>query len=105
VHLRGKDRTSYFASPLPPNGTQNGQLQALAPADFRQTDMMLTQWAEVAYFLRPVSSGATANGTPWYDLYRRQRLLAPNGTNITIDAGLWARYCYVSVPRPGTPTP
>ena len=49
------------------------------PADARYQDVpgtFTSQWAEVAYFLRP--NGVSANGTPLYTLYRRQLLVLPN---------------------------
>lgn len=36
------------------------------------------QWAEVAYFLNPTSTGTTAGGTPLFSLHRRIRILTAN---------------------------
>jgi type II secretory pathway pseudopilin PulG len=41
----------------------------------------MSQWAEVAYFLR--STGQSAGGIPLYALYRRQRLAVPRSTSST----------------------
>jgi prepilin-type N-terminal cleavage/methylation domain-containing protein len=45
------------------------------PVDFQQIGYYSSEWAELAYFM--VNTGDTANGTPLYDLCRRQRLLIP----------------------------
>ena len=37
-----------------------------------------SQWAEVAYFLNPTSTGTTAGGTPLFSLHRRIRVLTKN---------------------------
>jgi prepilin-type N-terminal cleavage/methylation domain-containing protein len=48
-----------------------------------------SQWAEVAWFLRPLvdvnGQSITANGTPLYTLYRRQRVVVPNPDTGTIN--------------------
>jgi prepilin-type N-terminal cleavage/methylation domain-containing protein len=43
------------------------------PPDFQLSGTYNTPWAEVAYYLRQAPSSPTANGTPLYALYRRQR--------------------------------
>jgi type II secretory pathway pseudopilin PulG len=45
------------------------------PPDFREAGVFASRWAEVCYFLAP--NGRTANGTPLFNLYRRQKLLLP----------------------------
>jgi hypothetical protein len=69
---------------------------------------MLSQWAEVAYFLKPANvqtaggpQQLTANGTPLYTLYRRQRLLGRNRSAV-IPATSWPYYYDVSFPQPPT---
>jgi prepilin-type N-terminal cleavage/methylation domain-containing protein len=55
-----------------------------APASrYQATGTYTSQWAEIAYFLRP--NGSNANGTPLYSLYRRQRL-AFAGDNTKINS-------------------
>jgi len=46
------------------------------PSDYIDGSSFSGQWAEVAYFL--VANGESANGTPLYTLYRRQKLLLPD---------------------------
>jgi hypothetical protein len=50
------------------------------PPDYRDTASFSSQWAEVIYYL--ATNGESANGTPLYTLYRRQKLLAPNNVNV-----------------------
>ncbi len=45
------------------------------PADYRDTGVLASQWAEVAYFLVP--NGENANGTLLFNLCRRTKLLLP----------------------------
>jgi prepilin-type N-terminal cleavage/methylation domain-containing protein len=117
VRLRGGSPQSFFVGQLPfappfPNGpySPNGQLANLGSPDFRQPNSMISQWAEVAYFLRQ-KPGVTAGGTPLYALYRRQRLLGPDNTVVLPgpdnkygppgnEAWEWQFYTDVSFPQP-----
>lgn len=45
------------------------------PPDFREAGVFSSRWAEVVYFLAP--NGRSANGTPLFNLYRRQKLVLP----------------------------
>src|SRR5262249_19282341 len=57
VHLHGQGRDNYLSGSLPTganaDAAANAALQQNAPADVQQPNTMLSQWAEVAYFLRP----------------------------------------------------
>jgi hypothetical protein len=60
-----------------------------------------SQWAEVAYFLRPTGS---PRGVPAYALYRRQALAVPNTAGLNIPASAAATYLEVSArPDPVVP--
>jgi hypothetical protein len=48
------------------------------PGNNASNNIFASRWAEVMYFLVP--KGANANGEPLFALYRRQRLLAPQGS-------------------------
>jgi prepilin-type N-terminal cleavage/methylation domain-containing protein len=109
VHLHGTRPADYRTGGVPGPGLPGhdadayAALQGEGPADFRQPGTVLSQWAEVAYFLRPLAGDAgspvTANGTPLYGLYRRQRLLGPNAAP-GIPASAWAHYYDLSFPQP-----
>jgi type II secretory pathway pseudopilin PulG len=125
VRLAGTRPENYFVGqlPWPPpigsfpagpgNYSQNGSLMALGPPDFQQPNSMVSQWAEVTYFLKPLLTNTTppaaitANGTPLHALYRRQRLLGPDGVNTVVlpvapvnESWEWRFYTDVSFPQP-----
>jgi hypothetical protein len=115
VHLHGTGPDKYLTGGLPTTGAEapaNQALQQNGPADLQQSypNSMLSQWAEVAYFLRPVilagNAQETANGTPLYALYRRQRLLARTNSATLQQPGSpgqqgsWPYYYNVSFPQP-----
>jgi prepilin-type N-terminal cleavage/methylation domain-containing protein len=109
VRLRGVQPPTYFSAlpPTPQNptdATANGLLAQNAPADIQLTQptAMFSQWAEVAYFLKP-KQGITAGQTTLYALYRRQRLLAhtfAQAQRAQISAQSWPRYYEFSFPQP-----
>jgi prepilin-type N-terminal cleavage/methylation domain-containing protein len=69
----GNRLENYFSGtvPIPPAiATTVTRLDQLGPSDFQSTGSYNAQWAQVAYFLR--ATGASANGTPLFGLYRRQ---------------------------------
>jgi prepilin-type N-terminal cleavage/methylation domain-containing protein len=89
VKKRGNDPKDFFhatvpatvsvpvpgtPSPLLTYGNPDARFQDL-PTQGSPTFTFNSQWAEVAWFLRP--NGQNANGTPLYTLYRRQRVLVP----------------------------
>lgn len=84
--LRGNTRDSFFSASVP-SGSTLLSLSLPLPSDARYQDTSNSynaQVAEVAFFL--VAQGSdTANGTPLYGLYMRQKLTAPdvqtNGTS------------------------
>jgi type II secretory pathway pseudopilin PulG len=114
VRLRGPMPGDYFTAPLPGvNHAAEDQMRQMCPPDFWVQNTgtpppsflnpMYSQWAEVAYFLKPVNRNAGA--TPLYALYRRQRLLGAEANAVTIT---WAQrpeidaYAEVSFPPPAT---
>jgi prepilin-type N-terminal cleavage/methylation domain-containing protein len=80
VKKRGNDPKDFFhatvpaTSPLVTFGNPDARFQD-PPIQGSTTATFNSQWAEVAWFLRP--NGQNANGTPLYTLYRRQRVLVP----------------------------
>jgi prepilin-type N-terminal cleavage/methylation domain-containing protein len=81
VKLRGNQRGDFFSSQVPPLSpllTLPTDFFGFQP-DAKYQDTATTfnsQWAEIAYYLRP--NGTSAAGTPLFALYRRQRLAVPN---------------------------
>jgi prepilin-type N-terminal cleavage/methylation domain-containing protein len=79
VKKRGNDPKDFFratvpaTSPLVTFGNPDARFQD--PPAGGTTATFNSQWAEVAWFLRP--NGQNANGTPLYTLYRRQRVIVP----------------------------
>ncbi len=63
------------------------------------------QWAEVAYFLNPTSTGTTAGGLPLYSLHRRIRILTSNDDTgiswLTLQATVAGMSCNRAVAPPG----
>jgi hypothetical protein len=82
VKKRGNTTGDFFhtttphGSPFLTYGNADGRFQD-QPIPPPPADTFTSQWAEVAWFLRP--SGQVAGGTtPLFTLYRRQRVLVPN---------------------------
>jgi Prokaryotic N-terminal methylation motif len=75
--LMNGDALAYAAG-SPPTGWSvvDGQQDTR----YQDANTYTSTWAEVAYFLR--NNGTTANGTPLFTLYRRQRLLVPNALSL-----------------------
>lgn len=65
--------TPVLVSPPPP-------LTQFGPAAYQDGINLYSQWAEVGWFLR--ATGATANGTPLFGLYRRQLLSVTNNATL-----------------------
>jgi prepilin-type N-terminal cleavage/methylation domain-containing protein len=85
VKLRGNERGDFFQANVP----TGSPLLGLGAPDGRYQDVSGTQtatycfpWAEVAFFLRPAGID-TANGTPLYTLYYRQRLCVQDSSLVT----------------------
>jgi hypothetical protein len=84
VRLLGNQRQDYFLADI------SSDAAAYAATGWSQIDnpdgryqlpgTYTSQWIEVAYYLR--ANGTTANGTPLYTLYRRQRLASADNTDI-----------------------
>jgi type II secretory pathway pseudopilin PulG len=86
VKLRGNRREDYFYARVPPNspfqklGQPDSRFQEpVAPGD---PGTYACQWIEVAYFLAVPPGNPTADGTPLFALYRRQRLLVPDNEEL-----------------------
>ena len=82
VKLRGNQQPSFFSakiptpiSPLFTLGLPDSRFQLPKPKT-ATSGTFNSPWAEVAYFLYP--NGQSANGTPLFALYRRQRLAIAN---------------------------
>ncbi len=94
VKKRGNDRQSFYTatvpttSPLPLLGTPDSRYQDGGGANAFAT--YNSQWAEVAWFLRP--NGATSGTLPLYTLYRRQRVVVPSTVLTTATGQLDLNY-------------
>jgi hypothetical protein len=102
IKVRGNTRDNFLTAYIDPtidpvspffatlaNGGPNPNFQntnfVTANADARFQDTANTynsQWAEVAYFLRPMPAGYSANGTQLYALYRRQLVVVPDNRGL-----------------------
>jgi prepilin-type N-terminal cleavage/methylation domain-containing protein len=68
----GARRADWFSAPIPP-GTP---LDQSGPSAYRQSaGQLLSQWAEVAWFLVPMNQNAGTGNTPLFTLHRRRRVL------------------------------
>jgi prepilin-type N-terminal cleavage/methylation domain-containing protein len=79
VKKRGNDPKDFFRANVPSGSplTQFGNyLGRYEDNPSTGVNTFTSQWAEVAWFMRP--SGQNANGTPLYTLYRRQRVIVGN---------------------------
>jgi len=110
VNLHGNQRNNFMAAIVPgptvaggvkwddfpllqlPNPFQRYQENQLSPPWPGNGPYVYTsQWAEVAYFL-VIQPSDTANGTPLYSLYRRQRLLVMDPVFLTSPPLVTAQY-------------
>jgi type II secretory pathway pseudopilin PulG len=86
VKLRGNQDADFFAAGVPANSPLLTGIFGNVEARYQGGGAYHSQWAEVAYFLRPSVNpqnlADTANGTPLYSLYRRQQLAVPNNVVI-----------------------
>jgi prepilin-type N-terminal cleavage/methylation domain-containing protein len=93
-------RDQVFTTPVPNSLTTPGASlidTVEGPVDFRQRGLMVSPWAEIAWFLVPTGEFTSGSGTtPIYALYRRQRLLIA-GRRDTFYA------TSPTAPPPGTP--
>jgi type II secretory pathway pseudopilin PulG len=102
VKMRGNHEGRYFAAKVPSDSPLLQAIFGPPEARFQTTGDYRYQWAEVAYFLRPALNDQgipdTANGTPLYSLYRRQRLAVLDNTLVvpTQPATRSAEYLEVS---------
>jgi prepilin-type N-terminal cleavage/methylation domain-containing protein len=113
VKLRGNNRLDFFSAKISdpdPNATL--VKFGFPDARYQQAGIFSSQWAEVAYFLwRDPSNPITANATPLYNLYRRQRLAVPydnadpNWGNPAVDIGRASFYSQISVSYGGLANP
>ncbi len=83
IKLPGTRQDRAFTANLTGNSAtaiQNAFLQSMSLTNLEpSTSKYCSQWAEVAYFLSPTSTGTTASGTTQlYTLYRRIRVLTAN---------------------------
>ena len=86
VKLRGNERGDFFSTAnanLPANSPLLTTPQFFGTRHYQESGNAVynSQWAEVVYFLQPISD--TANGQPLYALYRRQLLLVPDNSLLT----------------------
>jgi type II secretory pathway pseudopilin PulG len=83
---RGNNDGRFFSAKVPAGSPLLTGIFGPPEARFQSGSTFRSQWAEVAYFLRPAVNDQglpdTANGTPLYSLYRRQRLLVPENASI-----------------------
>lgn len=99
VKLRGNRKEEYFYARVP----VGSPLLTLGQPDsrFQEAGVYASQWAEVAYFLAVPPGNPTAEGTPLFALYRRQRLLVPendalNWGNVRVDIKELGDYSQIS---------
>jgi type II secretory pathway pseudopilin PulG len=88
IKLRGNNRQDFLSARVPGQPAVSPLRLALVQPDSRYLDPIPTpappwvlynsQWAEVAYFLRP--TGVSAGTTPLFALYRRQLLAVPDNS-------------------------
>jgi hypothetical protein len=87
VKRRGNQEGEFFTAGVPAGSPLLSPALGSAEARFQSATAYRWQWAEVAWFLRPAvnSEGVqdTANGTPLYSLFRRQRLAVPDNSLVT----------------------
>lgn len=105
VKKRGNERGDFFLAKAPTGSPL--LLTGIRDARYQDTaDVFTSQWAEVAYFLRP--NGESAGTTPLYALYRRQRLLVPDDNELNrgatrVPAASWLDYLEISnLPQGGS---
>jgi prepilin-type N-terminal cleavage/methylation domain-containing protein len=85
IHKQAKDQSGYMPTLVLPGS----YLATQPPQDYwdatssNPNDLYNSQWAEVAYFLRP--NGTNAGTTPLYTLYRRQLLLVTSAQATTLN--------------------
>jgi prepilin-type N-terminal cleavage/methylation domain-containing protein len=82
VKLRGNPDGEFFTASVPAGSPLLTGIFGPAEARYQGGTAYRNQWAEVAYFLRPAVDANnhpdTANGTPLFSLYRRQRVAVPD---------------------------
>ncbi len=87
VKQRGNDEGRFFTAKVPADSPLLAGVLGPPAARFQEGGAYRYQWAEVAYFLRPSVNDLglqdTANGTPLYTLYRRQRAAVLEGALVT----------------------
>jgi len=89
VKKRGNNRQDFYSAAVP----ANSPLRSLGTPDSRYQDTNAngtlasynSQWAEVAWFLRP--TGTTAGAQPLFTLYRRQRVVVPSTVLVIVATG------------------
>jgi prepilin-type N-terminal cleavage/methylation domain-containing protein len=104
VKLRGNQEGDFFSAGVPAGSPLLTNIFGSLEARYQGAGAYRSQWAEVAYFLRPSVDAQnladTANGTPLYSFYRRQRLTVPNNVVIPPQpAALASAYLEVSCTR------
>ncbi len=72
IIVKGDRRENFLSGAFPPNLPQAPLVSSKGPPDFQEDGTYKSQWAEVAYYLKPAPGNPTANGTPLFALYRRQ---------------------------------
>lgn len=96
---------SFLSAVVPANVPIGNPVADYSPPAYMDPNgvTMYSQWAEVAWFLR--SNGTTANGTPLFNLYRRQMALVPNAAIASLDSSTPTATTCVSAaaPAPGPP--
>jgi prepilin-type N-terminal cleavage/methylation domain-containing protein len=79
VRLQGTRQQDFFTISDP-----NGILASVpnGAARYQTPNTFSSQWMEVCYFLSPVQSAATADGTQLYALYRQQRVVVGDNSQL-----------------------
>jgi prepilin-type N-terminal cleavage/methylation domain-containing protein len=85
VRANGTRQQDFFSASVPPNSPLS--LSGNPDGRYQRNGVFSSQWMEVCYFLSPVSTGATADGTPLYALYRQQRLLVADNNVVNWGGG------------------
>lgn len=92
VKYRGNLRSDFLLASVPSGSSLEGQTsgptqQGIDSQYMDAAGAYRYSWAEVVYFLRAATNPAnvqmTANGTPLYNLYRRQLVAVTDNSNVT----------------------
>lgn len=92
VKLTGNRRENFFAALTNDSSLTPSLCASGGPAAYRDSSYYRSQWAEIAYFLRPTGTSTTdkSGGTtlPLFALYRRVKVITP-ASEVSATANGW----------------